>query len=340
VALAVVGGTHAAVAATSSSTPNAHQRSVEQPALLAAARCPLTDLPAPGGMVPAREPLAVNIGNEPNTRPESGLEDADILYDTPTEGGVMRWLAIFQCTNAASIGPVRSVRWLDVRILEQFGHVAYAFAGGIGPDTDAVSDTTFIDDANAFTNPAAYTTDPNRSPPDATYTSSSAIWALFPHTSAPSPIFSYSIAPPSTATPLQRLAIDFSPGTDSVWTWSPSAAAWVHSYGTVPDVDAANTQPITATNVIVEVVHFSIGPYVESIGSTGDIEAVTTGSGPGLVLRNGTATTVTWHRAALTDATTFTDASGATVSLAPGRTAVELVLDTTEARKGAVTLTP
>src|ERR1700728_1277960 len=100
--------------------------------------CPLTDVKAPGG-VPDRPALAVKVGNEPyGARPQSGLNEADIVFDTPAEGFIMRYIAIYQYHNAPSIGPTRSVRWVDWHLIRQFIHPILAFAGGINPNVDQV----------------------------------------------------------------------------------------------------------------------------------------------------------------------------------------------------------
>src|ERR1700728_3689018 len=115
-------------------------------------RCPLTDLPAPGGKVPRRPALLVKIGNEPEgARPQSGLNEADIVYDTPAEGFIMRYVAVYQCNNASSIGPTRSVRWVDWHILRQFIHPILAYANGINPDVDTVNGLKWIESADLLT---------------------------------------------------------------------------------------------------------------------------------------------------------------------------------------------
>ena len=59
--------------------------------------CPLTGTPAPGGTVPARPALGVKIGNYPDDRPSSGLNQADIVFEEPVEGAITRLVAVFQC---------------------------------------------------------------------------------------------------------------------------------------------------------------------------------------------------------------------------------------------------
>lgn len=304
--------------------------------------CPLTDTPAPGGAVPNRPALAVKIGNEPSgARPQSGLNEADIVYDTPAEGGVMRYIAVYQCQNASAIGPVRSVRWVDWHIVRAFVHPILAYAGGIIPDVNKVQASTWLENADLLASAAStsYRTT-NRVPPDNLYTSTKALYAFFPSAKTPPPpVFEYSSKPPAVAKPLASVEINFSYNTDGVWTWNGSE--WAHSYANgsslSPDDDALTNQQVTTQNVVIQVVHYHFGPYAESPGSTGDVESATTGSGQGWVLRNGTMTPVTWHRRTLLDPTTFTAANGSAVKLAPGRTFVEMVINTTASRSGAIT---
>ena len=52
----------------------------------------------------------VVIENHPDARPQSGLDKASIVYETIAEGGITRFLAVFQENEVAEIGPVRSAR--------------------------------------------------------------------------------------------------------------------------------------------------------------------------------------------------------------------------------------
>ncbi len=314
-------------------------------ASLASGICPLTDTRAPGGVVPKRPALAVKIGNEPQgARPQSGLNEADIVYDTPAEGGIMRYEAVYQCTGASSIGPVRSLRWVDWHILAMFrNRPLLVHAGGIQPDITALDSVKYVTDVNLLSTYAADSTRiTSRVPPDNLYTDTAQLWASFPNEKAPpAPVFHYSSSLPASAKPAKSIEINFSQGTDGVWTWNPASSLWLHSYaGSGPDIDALTNKQVSTNNVVVQVVKYSIGPYIESPGGTGDVESVLTGTGPGYILRNGKEIPVTWHRPNASAMTTFTDAHGAPVDLTPGRTFVEIVLDTTAALKGAVTITP
>jgi hypothetical protein len=309
-------------------------------------RCPLTDLPAPGGKVPRRPALLVKIGNEPEgARPQSGLNEADIVYDTPAEGFIMRYVAVYQCDNASSIGPTRSVRWVDYHMIApEFGKSILAFAGGINPNLDAVaSDKAWLSEANLLESPAdaAGIRITSRVPPDNLYTSTAGLYGLFKNeTTAPSPIFAFSDAPSKDARPAASIGINFSAGTDVVWDWDAREGIWLHTYSGAPDIDALTNQQVSTTNIVVEVVHYQIGPYVESQGGSGDIESNLLGTGPGYVLRNGTSVKVTWHCSNVLDGPTFTDDSGKPVDLAPGRTWVEIVPNVQADAPGGITITP
>ncbi len=74
-------------------------------------------------------PVAVMVENHPDARPQSGLNEADIVYEAPTEGGITRFLAVYQTKQAKSIGPVRSARVYFVAIADELG-VLFAHVGG------------------------------------------------------------------------------------------------------------------------------------------------------------------------------------------------------------------
>jgi hypothetical protein len=65
-----------------------------------------------------RRPLAVKVSNFPRTaRPQAGLSYADILWEFYTEYGNTRWIAMYYGRDAEKVGPIRSARVLDTRIM-------------------------------------------------------------------------------------------------------------------------------------------------------------------------------------------------------------------------------
>ncbi len=313
---------------------------------LASNLCPLTATPAPGGKVPQRPAVLVKIGNEPGeglARPQGGLNEADIVFDTPAEGFIMRYMAAYQCNPAPSIGPTRSVRWVDYHLARMFRTPILSYAGGINPNLDAEHGDKWISPANLIAAQSeAGTRISSRSGDDNLYTSTAKLYALYPKgIEPPLPVFQYSASLPASAVPTTSATIDFSGGTDVVWKWNPSGNDWIHTYtdsGT--DIDTDTGAPVTTSNIVEMDVNYKIGPYSEHGCCSGDIESITIGSGPGYVLRNGKRVAVTWHRPDLGSPLTFTDAQGQAVALTPGRTWVELIVTSVATNKADVTFAP
>ena len=56
------------------------------------------------------EPLGVMIENHEESRPQSGLSFADVVYEAVAEGGITRFLAVFYCIGTGAIRAIRSAR--------------------------------------------------------------------------------------------------------------------------------------------------------------------------------------------------------------------------------------
>ncbi len=70
---------------------------------------PLTGVQVPPDL--AKRPVTgIMIENSVFARPQSGLQDAGVVYEAIAEGGITRFLALFQETSPKYIGPVRSLR--------------------------------------------------------------------------------------------------------------------------------------------------------------------------------------------------------------------------------------
>jgi hypothetical protein len=291
-------------------------------------KCPLSGLDAPSGGVPARPALPVKIDNYNAARPQSGLDFTDIVFEEPVEGGITRYVAVFQCQNASSIGPVRSARNIDIGIVGQLGTVPLGHVGGIDPVIANIK-SAGITDLDLGHNPQAATHPAGRYAPYDTYTSTAALYALVPNmTTPPKPIYTFT-TPVPTGTAITSAHVPFSGQSDVTWNWNASSGTWLRFYnGTQPDNNADGTQN-QAANVIVQTVHVTYGPWVENAGGGLEVQAQLYGtSGPAMVLRNGVQITGTWSRDSVSSPTIFKTSSGKTITMAPGRTWVELLPDT------------
>ncbi len=81
-----------------------------------------------------RHPLGVIIENHTDARPQSGLDQADVVYEAIAEGGITRFLAIYGTNQPEKVGPVRSARTYFVDWIHGYnGYLAH-----VGGNYDAL----------------------------------------------------------------------------------------------------------------------------------------------------------------------------------------------------------
>lgn len=112
---------------------------------------------------------AVMIENSLDARPQSGLLDAGVVYEAIAEGGITRFMALFQEGQPSYIGPVRSARPYYVEWLAPYG-ATYAHAGG-SPEAISLISTLGIKDMDHGANGNSYTRVDTRFAPHNLYTS-------------------------------------------------------------------------------------------------------------------------------------------------------------------------
>lgn len=67
-----------------------------------------------------KRPIAIMLNNLKLASPQSGISDADILYEAIVEGGITRFLGIFETLDKTSIGSVRSARHYFVSFADEY----------------------------------------------------------------------------------------------------------------------------------------------------------------------------------------------------------------------------
>jgi hypothetical protein len=286
--------------------------------------CPLTGLePAGGRGVPERRALAVKIENVSVSRPQVGLDSADIIYEEPVEGGITRFVVVFQCRDAERLGPVRSVRESDPMILVQFGSPLLGYSGGIPQVKQAIRNAG-IKDVGIDEAPNAYDLDPNREAPHNLYTSTQALYrAGRGGRDIPEPVFAYDQDAASEGSKRAReIHVDFSPESDVFWRYRRGQTRYLRFHGTEPHTLEDGTQ-VSATNVVVQVVEVRLTGRLDSAGNPVP-EPVLIGRGPAFVFRDGRVIRGRWIRESRDDITQFVDRQGNEIALAPGTTWVEL----------------
>ena len=85
----------------------------------------------------SRRPMTVMIENHQDSRPQSGLQSADIVYEAVAEGGITRFMGVYYCnivsgsTNKYDVGPVRSARTYFLDLASEYAdYPLYTHVGG------------------------------------------------------------------------------------------------------------------------------------------------------------------------------------------------------------------
>jgi hypothetical protein len=304
------------IAATATPTPNPYinpltgQR-VSDPALL------------------QRRPIQVRIGNDPEIRPQTGLSQADLVYEEIIEGGGTRLTAVFLSQDPEAIGPVRSARLVNLELAPQFD--AALVHSGASDQTRWLISQSKIVDLDEFYNPAPYYYIEGQDWRGRLFTSALRIREYLVKRGWEKAVplqgfvFSPEGAPPPSGAPAQSIAIPYSGGSSVEWQYDSLAGAYRRLVAGEPQVDAGNKQSLTVANVVViYAAHEKTDIVEDSLGATA-IRIVLSGEGKALVCRDGIAIEGRWQRNAPAELMRFVDAAGQPIPFKPGVTWFQIV---------------
>jgi len=110
--------------------------------LLAVAACAnQSSKPAPTPTPGRQAPALVQVENAPDSRPHSGLQKAEIVYEYLTEGGITRFTAIYlKPSGSEKVGPVRSARLVSLRLVRSYQGVLF-YSGASDHVLGQINDT-------------------------------------------------------------------------------------------------------------------------------------------------------------------------------------------------------
>ena len=314
--------TTTATTSTSTSTTSASTTSTT---VFAGDRWPLTGLPVVEGET--TDPiLAVKIDNSTSSRPQEGLELADLVFDIPVEGGISRLLAFYQSQLPPGIGPVRSVREVDPKLLGPFG-AFIAYSGGQSFVVAAVQ-AVATDVGDPQLGSAAYRRAADRPAPYDLMLDPAAALATIedPFTIADRWLSFLDIAdaePSAGGDPALTINIASSNAHQVEYGYSATDGGYLRFHRSQPHQVVSGDQ-IVATNVIVLVVEELETGRTDSSGSpVPDFEVF--GTGEAVVFRDGVALAGRWERGRIADFFRLFDDSGQEIRLAPGATWIHLL---------------
>lgn len=287
---------------------------------------PLTGVPA--DEVPERPALSVKIENPRVVRPQTGLEDADVVWEQVVEGGVTRFVAVYHSRIPPRVGPIRSVRPVDPDITAPSGGLV-AFSGGQPRFVRALVDAG-LQIVSEEEGHAGFWRDPRRAVPHTVFGDPARFLeqADARHSEPPEPQLRTALRPELATAVVhgaaaRALAITLSSYSQPGWTWDAAAGAWLRTETSVP-ATAASGARLAATNVVALRVDLVDSGTRDPTGAVvPDTRLV--GDGTATVATGGKVLDVRWSKTSVRAPLRLATADGLPVLLAPGTTWVELV---------------
>jgi hypothetical protein len=288
----------------------------------------LTGLPVVDASVNQRPVTGVMVENSIDARPQSGLDKAGVVFEAEAEGGVTRFMALYQDSQPSYIGPVRSLRPYYLQWCLSFD-CAIAHVGG---SPDALNDVTDWNAKNLdqFYNAKAYWRISSRYAPHNVYTDASHLSGI--ETSKGFGAASYTgwarKADSPSKTPTAS-SLDFSL---SGYYYNPhfdydlATNSYKRSESGAPhmevDENGVKTQ-ISPKVVVAMVVPLGQGELDSSGAFYSNYQA--TGSGQAYIFQDGTVATATWNKLNNNAPILLRDATGKDIALNRGQTWVTAV---------------
>lgn len=287
---------------------------------------PLTGLPQPDAARRNRVALVVKIDNAPNGRPQTGLNQADVVFVEQVEGHITRLFTIFQTNDSDPVGPVRSARSTDIALVAPLNHPLFAYAG-TNAAFQALVDRAPLVDVGFNKAPKEYHRSKDRKAPYNLYSSTAGLYGHAPSDAKPPPaLFAYRATGQAAAgDPAAGLHVDYQAGgrfTKVDYAWDAAGGAWKRSQDGTPFTDSAGVQ-VAPRNVVVQFVAYTDTGQRDR-ANTAVNEAQLIGSGDAWVLSDGKVVKGKWSKPAADAVTAYTDAAGKPIPLTPGTTWVEL----------------
>ena len=288
------------------------------------------DSPAGGGAVdlfvpPPLAGLAVMVENQADARPQSGLPNADVVYEALAEGGITRFIAIFLSDNAPIVGPVRSLRHYFAFLAADYG--ADVIHIGASPEGFAWRDAMNMGHLDESAGDPGIWRVRTRPPPHNAFTDTAADRGFLKERERQrnrlwGPL-RFSPAAPRGEDQATQLSIGFRPWAyRASYAWDAETGRYARSMDGVPHRDGQTGEQIAPTSVVVQFADVEAIPGdpklrldVDLIGGNGDL----------LVFSGGTQRTGTWSKGGARASARWLDDEDQPLVLPPGQVWVEVV---------------
>ncbi len=278
---------------------------------------PLTGLPLTDPALLSRVALVAKVSNDPKARPQTGLNDPDIIFEA-WGAGPTRFATIWHSRDLDFVGPIRSCREQDVNLVGEFNRAVFACSGGNPGNVKllASSDLLLVTEGHG----PGWELDPKRGRPHKTHLNTALLRSnAGPDRTGPAQQFHYRAVGEASTAGAPMTGFDLKIQTVFVqWRYDANTGSYLRSQEGKPHTLTDGKQVSTENVVIVWL------NYDPSHTDGRSPDGITTGTDSLVVFTGGQMITGTWSRAGRLDPFAFLDDNGAPILLTPGRTFIEL----------------
>lgn len=282
---------------------------------------PLTGIKLKSQAATKQPVTAIMIENSPDARPQSGLAQAGVVYEAIAEGGITRFLALYQESKPQMVGPVRSLRLYFVDWLTPY-QPSVAHVGGSADALKLVRNGSYRD-IDQFFNAGTYWRSTDRYAPHNVYTSFKNIDALNKrkgYKTSSFKSFKRSDGQPADKPSAKLVKINFSSALyNTSYRYNPDKNTYTRYLAGQPHKDRERGN-ITPSVVIAMHVDESTGMQ------DGLRERIkTSGNGKATVFQNGQAISATWRKKSRSAPLELINKAGQPIELVRGQTWIAAV---------------
>jgi len=280
-----------------------------------------------------RRPVAVMMNNHVLARPQSGLNSADLVFETLVESGITRYLAIFWSEAPEKVGPVRSARNYYLQWLNPLDalYIHDGCAKSSNPEANACGNLYNYGIKDLSTTGSWRWNDGVRYAPHNEYNSITNAWDYaanldwneFPDVESWSfkrDAVSEERGKESSIEIVFHTRMNNSGSYDVKWTYDPDTNTYLRRIGGKLDIDQETNTQVWAKNVIIQEVDTS-----PAYDDTARIIIKTIDSGDATFLIDGKIVEGTWEKKSRTDRTTYYDKDGKEIQFNRGRIWIEVI---------------
>jgi hypothetical protein len=275
-----------------------------------------------------QRPLAIMIDNASVSRPQSGLGNANIVYEVLAEGGITRFLAIFATQDTNKVGPIRSARpYFITKALE---HNAVYVHAGESPDAAIFIKEERIDDINELIHFQPFWRVPERKPPHNLYSSTEKLrqeakrLGYIEMVNKGDYQFEIDAREELIGKDIQKIAIKYNTNYSVSYEYVSGTQLYVRFINGKPHTDLETGQQLQAKNIIIQHSNKKI------LDSEGRLAVDLIGKGTGLIIYNGRSEEITWLKETQRSKTFFYNKDGNRLAIQPGNVWIQIVHPDTE----------